>query len=313
MNVFSTDAFLDTAGACFFPGRARRVELFRLEGRVLKLLVVDGRVIERMPFYDYPQPLDVAPAGEVKPLGYFPRTVVLTEPIEARTGPEGPGLLPSPYVDWTRFPSWADYEAWVKARATSHSGDPKRQRRRIERELGPLSFVLDDRRPEVFDATVRWKSAQYVSTGLTDMFAAPVNVTLFRELHARGVLTVSALWAGSTLMATHFGAHVDRRLAWWVPAYDPALGKYSPGKLLLEELMKASHAAGDLEFDFLIGEEAYKFQFATHNRVIGAVGQPPLEVVLRQEGRRQLKALLGRVPGAMDFARQVKRRLLARG
>lgn len=313
MNVFTTDAFLDTAGACFFPGRDRRVELFEVEGRLLKLLVVDGRVIERMPFYDYPQPLDVAPPGPVKPLRYFPRTVVTTEPVEARTGPEAPGLQPSPYVDWARFPTWAEYEAWVKGRAGSHSGDPKRARRRIERELGPLQFVLDDRRPEAFDATVRWKSSQYLATGLPDMFAARANVTLFRELHARGVLQVSALWAGTTLMATHFGAHTDRRLAWWVPAYEPALGKYSPGKLLLEELMKASHAAGDLEFDFLIGEEAYKFQFATHNRVIGPVGQPPLEVVLRTEGERQLKALLERVPGALGLARQVKKRLQQRG
>lgn len=307
MNVFTTDAFLETAAQVFFPGRPHAIEVFRIDGRLMKLLVVDGRVIERMPFYDFPQPLD-AWAGPVKEHWYFPRTVQRTTTISERT-PEPPGLQPSPYIDWTRFADEKAFRAHVDASSHLKHNDSARQRRRAERDLGPLKFVWDDDRPEVFDACVKWKSAQYLSTGVGDMFAAPQNVELFRKLKALGVVKVASLSAKDTLLAVHFGTHTDRRFSWWIPAYDAAYSKYSPGRLLLENLLQQSQAQGDLEFDFLIGDETYKFMFATHNRVIGPIGAPPVSLLLRTMVKQQAKAMLERYPKAMELARDVKRRL----
>jgi len=307
MNVFTTDAFLETAAALFFPGRPRALEVLRIDGKLLKVLVVDGRVIERMPFYDFPQPLE-AWHGPVREHWYFPRTVQRTTSVSERT-PEPPGTQPSPYVDWTQFADEAGFQAHVAAAAQVKSNDTSRQRRRLERDLGPLTFLWHDERPEVFDACVRWKSAQYVATGVGDMFAAPANVELFRRLAALGVVKVASLSAGETLLAVHFGSHTDRRFTWWIPAYDGAYAKYSPGRLLLELLLQQSQAQGDLEFDFLIGDEKYKFMFATHNRVIGPVGAPPVSLLLKSLAKRQAKAVLERYPKAMAMARDLKRRL----
>lgn len=307
MNVFTTDAFLETAAAVFFPGRSWRAEVFRIEGRILKLLVVDGDVIERMPFYDYPQPLD-GWTGAVTDRWYFPRTVVQTQLVSERAI-EPAGFQPSPYIDWTRFADEKAFQTHVAKSSSLKSNDTARQRRRIERELGPLKFVLDDSRPEVFDACVKWKSAQYVETGVGDMFAAPQNVELFRQLHARGLVKVSSLSAKDTLLAAHFGTHTDKRFTWWIPAYDATYGKYSPGRLLLEELMRSSQQQGDLEFDFLIGDEKYKFMFATHNRVIGPIGAPPVSLLLQNLAKQQTKTVLERYPKAMELARDLKRRL----
>ena len=76
MNIFSTPLFLETAGALFYPRRRRTIETFLLDGRVLRLLVLDGKTVVRtMPFYDFPQPLESsAGSGGVRPLAYFPRT-----------------------------------------------------------------------------------------------------------------------------------------------------------------------------------------------------------------------------------------------
>ena len=69
----------------------------------------------------------------------------------------------------------------------------------------------------------------------------------------RGLLAVFTLSAGQTLLSIHIEAVEDNRLYWWVPAYDPELAQYSPGRLLLENLLADSFARGHAEFDFLVG------------------------------------------------------------
>lgn len=309
MNIFTTDAYLETAGALFFPQRSRQIEVCRLEGRRIRLLVLDGHeIVGRMPFYDFPQPMDDAKGPVDREIFWLPRTVLRTEPIEART-PEPEGQQPSPYVDWKKYSDWAAYEAHWRASPVTRTHDGPRQRRRLERELGPVRFQLDDPRPEVFDACVQWKSNQYRATGLTDMFADPRNVALFRRLRERGVLLVSSLYAGDTLLAAHLGSSHDRRLSWWIPAYDPKWNKFSPGRLLLEDMLKTSHNRGDLEFDFLIGAEGYKFMYATHNRVIGPVGTPPLRELFMTKARQQARVLLEKNPRALELARNLQKRL----
>src|SRR5262249_20970893 len=143
---------------------------------------------------------------------------------------------------------FAAFDALVTQRNAKQQSDSRRRRRRVEKELGALSFVYDDPRPEVFDACVRWKSGQYLATGVGDMFALPQNVELFRQLRQLGALVVSSLSVRDQLMAVHFGAYHDGWFGSWIPAYDPALNVYSPGRLLLEELLKASHAHRHTEF-----------------------------------------------------------------
>ena len=46
MNVFTTDAFLETAAAVFFPGRSWRAEVFRIEGRKA-VLTPNGELLYR--------------------------------------------------------------------------------------------------------------------------------------------------------------------------------------------------------------------------------------------------------------------------
>lgn len=309
MNIFTTDAFLETAGASFFPDRKRRIEVCRLSGQRLRLLVLDGtEVVGRMPFYDFPQPLDDVQGPVDREIFHLPRTVLRT--VELHGEPQGKieGTQPSPYIDWKKHDTWAGFQAMWKANPLPKSYDGARQRRRLEREVGPIRFELDDTRPEVFDACVQWKSSQYVASGFPDMFANPRNITFFRRLRERGVLMVSSLCAGDSLLAVHFGSWHDQRFGWWIPTYDPKFSRFSPGRVMLDELMKASFDRGDREFDFLIGDESYKFLYATHNRVIGAVGNPPLKEVIFSKAKATVKALLSTSPKALELARSLQRK-----
>jgi hypothetical protein len=310
MNVFTTDVFLDTAGAVFFPGQHVEKKVFRVDGRLLRLLVVEGRIISRMPFYDFPQPLD-AWDGDITERWFFPRTVVRTTPARPRR-PEPAEHLPSPYINWPAFSTWEAFERHVESSDQPKTNDTKRQRRRLERDVGPLSFLFDDRRPEVFEACIRWKAAQYVSTGVGNLFSSDQNVELFRQLHRAGAVAVSSLSAGGELVAAHIGSLTHHRFGWWVPAYDASRAKYSPGRLLLDELLRASYQRGDIEFDFLIGDEPYKFLFATHNRVIGPIGAPPLTVLVDRVLREPAQSLLRENPRVYAMARSVRRALFLR-
>lgn len=110
------------------------------------------------------------------------------------------------------------------------------------------------------------------------------------------------------LLPAHLGGLADGRLYWWVPASDAALTHYSPGRLLLEDLLQASHARLHAEFDVHIGDDAYTFHSATHSRVIGPVGVPPLGEQLRHEAHRWAKRWLAASPRVTTWLQRLRRR-----
>jgi CelD/BcsL family acetyltransferase involved in cellulose biosynthesis len=316
VNIFTSPGFLEVLGDVYFPGRQRSIELRQVEGRVLRLLLVEGRVITSAPFYDFPQPLEQPAEPGIARLAYFPRTVLRTAPVVGRVESE-PEAQASPFVDWSRFPDAPAFEAWLEARGTRRA-DSLRRRRRLEREAGPLRFTFDDPAEETFAACLKWKGEQYLASGHPNFFAEARSVELFRRLRERKLLVATSLRAGETLVAAQLDGLYDRRFALWIPAYDPKFASHSPGRLLLEDTLHASQALGHREFDFLIGDEAYKFTYATDNRVIGPLGVPPLRVRLERRARAlaraalndrpRLKALVGALRARLERLRSARTR-----
>jgi CelD/BcsL family acetyltransferase involved in cellulose biosynthesis len=73
--------------------------------------------------------------------------------------------------------------------------------------------------------------------------------------------------------------------------------------------MKASFEAKHLEFDFLLGDESYKFLYATHSRVVGPVGTPAMREQLLVELKAQAKGWLQRSPRAFELAKSLRKRV----
>jgi CelD/BcsL family acetyltransferase involved in cellulose biosynthesis len=89
------------------------------------------------------------------------------------------------------------------------------------------------------------------------------------------------------VVAAHIGLRHDGRFSSWVPAYDDGATAYAPGRLLLEALLAAVAARGDREFDFLVGNEPYKWTYATHTRLVEPLGpQPRLSTTVLAARRR---------------------------
>ena len=118
----------------------------------------------------------------------------------------------------------------------------------------------------VLDTLFAWKSAQYRQTGVWDRFDQPWIVDVVRALAATtsdgltGVL--STLRAGDHLVAVHFGLLGRDRLIWWFPAYDATYGSYSPGLILLLDLVSEAAARGLALVDLGRGEHHYKLRVA---------------------------------------------------
>ena len=312
MNLFSTPVYLETLAQVRYPNQPWAIKTYEVAGKLFRLLELEGhRPVTSADFLDFFEPLAGAPEGPAQPLAYLPKAVLTTERAEGPPAtPGGAGRFPSPFVDWSGFPQWSDYLTYLARAAGPSQDDSRRKLKKLERDLGRVEFVFDDPRPFVFEQCLRWKSAQYRETGHADLFLDPRNAEMLRRLRQKGAVVVSSLSAGSTLAAAHLGGLADNRHYWWVPAYDPAHSRYSPGRLMLERILEESHRRGHAEFDFLIGDEPYKWQYATHQRVIGPLGEAPLSLRLEREAKRRLKTALGHYPRLLELAVQLEKELV---
>ena len=313
VNFYASPEYLEVVAQTYFSGRRASVENVRIGGDVLRLLVVDGRrVVTNVDFLDYHAPLPEAESGPVtRSFGYAPsvarRVIAAAEWDAARFA----GLEPAPFVDWSRFHSFEQYCEFLRARSKGLYREHERRRRRLVDSVGELDFRMDDDRPDVLELVRRWKSQQLRDTGARNYFRDPRNSEYFTRLRQRGLLTASTLRAGDRLLSAWMGFVYRDVWSGWVFTYDhdPALRKFSLGHQLLRSMLEESFRRGHREFDFSIGNEDYKWFYATHARILGPVGKAPLRQRLLARARHDTKRVLSRYPRLLSMAVALKRKL----
>jgi CelD/BcsL family acetyltransferase involved in cellulose biosynthesis len=164
----------------------------------------------------------------------------------------------------------AGHDAYLRAvrdRSKDVLAQTGRRRRKLAREVGDVAFEWNDTDAATLDQLLAWKSDQYRATGVWDRFDQPWIVDVVRMLAAttsEGLTGVtSTLRAGGELVAVHFGLLGRDRVAWWFPAYDPEFASYSPGLLLLLDLVAESARRGLRLVDLGRGKHHYKLRVAT--------------------------------------------------
>jgi CelD/BcsL family acetyltransferase involved in cellulose biosynthesis len=81
-------------------------------------------------------------------------------------------------------------------------------------------------------------------------------------------LTFRCLWSGDEIFAVFYGFTLQGRMFYFQLGYDPAWSDRSPGIVLLSEVIRDAHELGCTEFNFLQGDEPFKWTWTKQSRVL---------------------------------------------
>jgi CelD/BcsL family acetyltransferase involved in cellulose biosynthesis len=173
------------------------------------------------------------------------------------------------------------YAADRQAAGTDILKDCAKKRRKLERELGEVVFTAESRSLHDFDALIAWKRAQYA-----------------HEPALRGVMFT--LHVAGKLAAVHYALCTPKIAHAWFIAHDDAMQRYSPGVILITEVLRWAAERGMAELDLGPGDYRFKVSLANRQREVGHgfVGRLAPATLMRAaqyEVRRTAEALpLGR-------------------
>ncbi|MCC5887227.1 MAG: GNAT family N-acetyltransferase [Gammaproteobacteria bacterium] len=174
-------------------------------------------------------------------------------------------LAPSPIIDTSQ--GFAHYETVRNELNGRQLKDTYRCMRKLEREHEAHRFSLHSTNSQDLERAIEWKRKQCRETGVVDYFDMPWTVELLRRLHAiqsehfAGVL--STVYVGDTLISVHFGMRSKNVFHFWFPSYEESYGRYSPGSILLVELIQEASDSKIAYIDLGKGMAPYKEKFAT--------------------------------------------------
>ena len=191
---------------------------------------------------------------------------------------------------------YAAYEAGRKAAGVSALKDTDKKRRKVERDLGPVTFTAFSRSRADFDQLVAWKQAQWRATGQTDVFAAGWPLALVRGLFASrdpdfgGILFT--LHIGETLAAAQMNLRGGRNIHSWIIGHDPRFERYSPGMLLFQDILRWMDDTPYSRLDLGAGD--YRFKRELSNVKVGVthgfIGAPSAAALMRETAYAVRKA-----------------------
>lgn len=168
------------------------------------------------------------------------------------------------------------YEAYAAGRKAGGSDilkDTAKKRRKLAKDHGEPVFAAMSTDVKDFDTLIEWKRAQYRATHQTDIFEAHWPLELLKNLFARrdgdfgGALFT--LHVNGVMAAAHFALRGPGIVHAWFIAHDHAFAKYSPGVILIDDILRWGAENGLRELDLGPGDYRFKFQLANEQRRVG--------------------------------------------
>lgn len=193
----------------------------------------------------------------------------------------------------------ASGEAWFQSLSKRARAKHRARVRQIE-EAGPLAMTTAACPAEVtammgvlVGQKVAWSSARNVAHFATEEGVPEFLEGLALQAWAEGSLHLSMLTCGDQAISTHLGFTSDDGFYYYMPGYDIALAKLSPGKVHLTKLIMWALDNGCRRFDFLRGEADYKGSLGNEVRSLsdyifsrGIVGGAAARLYVWRQNRR---------------------------
>lgn len=296
-NPFLTPDWAQAVERAGAPGRAL-VAVQHASGRPEAFLAVRAGAFTALPIgaplSDY-QGVVAAPgaradvAGMLRALGVSRYDFTHAPASQAALSRGFQGRQRSCYVDVSVSPEV--FAARFKADGSDLLRDTAKRIRKAEREVGPAVFSWREEDRAVFAEFLGHKRSQYRATGQTDVLRPAWVARLLDDLLRRGPqdegaafgVMFSTLAIDGRFAAGHLGLHAGPVMHAWFIAHDPALGRYSPGMVLITELARRLTGGNWRELDLGGGEYPFKSRLCDVSREIahGFVGVPSPAAVFR--------------------------------
>ena len=120
----------------------------------------------------------------------------------------------------------------------------------------------------------RWAATTYPSL-FNDARQCLFFTRLTEVADASNWLRFTVVLFNDNPVAFHFGFTYNESFLWYKPTFDISMAKQSPGEVLLKQLLTYAIDNGVANFDFGLGNEAFKQRFATHNSMVQNIGLYP--------------------------------------
>ncbi len=165
---------------------------------------------------------------------------------------------------------WGDWEKFYTEKRSSATRRRDRTKRKRLGEFGEVRMVTPADQTEIaktFDGLVEQKSAALARMGVSNLFAEPGVRDFYFDLatnaRTHGFVHVSKLEVGNCQASTNLGFEHRGRYYYVFASYDAGeASKFGPGAAHLRDLMQRAIERGLHEFDFTIGDERYKSEWA---------------------------------------------------
>jgi CelD/BcsL family acetyltransferase involved in cellulose biosynthesis len=148
----------------------------------------------------------------------------------------------------------------------------KLKRDKIQKKHGPLRFVIEADSKLILDRILDWK-AQRFNDGrpLDPRVRNTLDSLVGTGPHGLKGLA-SGLYAGDERVAAHFGLVYGGVLHYWFPGFNPEFSRFTPGFLLVYDLITNLERMGASILDFGPGGEGYKQYFCNDELPIASGG-----------------------------------------
>lgn len=166
----------------------------------------------------------------------------------------------SPVIDLSE--GFEVYKARMKKDKRNQVSQAERRLRQIERELGAVTFSAHEPDLEVLDKLLIIKRAQWSRSGWHNRFESSWERALMTGLVQTndpdfgGMLTV--LRVENRPAAMHLGLRSQTVWHYWTTAYDTVFARYSPGLVMLVEMIKSAASLGFKAID--LGKEDFLYK-----------------------------------------------------
>jgi CelD/BcsL family acetyltransferase involved in cellulose biosynthesis len=175
-------------------------------------------------------------------------------------------LMKSPYI-----PLSGDWEGYLNSLDKKQRHEIRRKMRRVM-ELNPAAnwYIASD--PEKIDAEIQEflrlmafepEKQAFLTPAMRDQMASTM-----REAFDNGALQLAFLTIGEEKAAAYLNFDFLNRIWVYNSGIDPRFSEHSPGWVLLGHLLKWANENNRFEFDFMRGNEDYKYRFGAIDRFV---------------------------------------------